>query len=74
MLAAGPRDVMVPASAVETARALLATEVPDVGAAEDELSDATERPSRLAFKVAALLLAALLLFGAVVGAVYAVAY
>lgn len=69
-LAAGPRDVMVPASGVETARALLAPESPEVGGAVHP-GDELEAPNRVAFKVAAALLAALLLFGAVAGAIYA---
>ena len=70
-LAAGPRYVMVPASGVEAARALLAADVPALGDAEDE---EPEDPSRVAFKLAAGLLAAVLLFGAVAGALYALIY
>lgn len=67
MLAAGPRDVLVPASGVEAARALLAA---DPLAATDERDDGDE-PSRFALKLAAGLLAGLLFFGAVAGAIYA---
>lgn len=69
-LAAGPRDVMVPASGVETARALLAPEGSEVGEAVRP-GDELEAPNRVAFKLAAALLAAVLLFGAVAGAIYA---
>lgn len=74
MLAAGPRDVMVPASGVEAARALLATEVeldadPDPGAEEGE--EGEEAPNRFALRLMAGMLAGLLFFGAVAGAVYA---
>lgn len=87
MIAAGPRDVMVPASAVEVARALLAAEVPEIEDAEDEggpgsaageanpdAGEGRDDRSRLAFRVAAAILALLLLFAAVTGALYAVLY
>ncbi len=71
MIAAGPRDVLVPASGVEAARAMLAAEVPDL---EPDGSEGEPEPlERLAFRVAAGMLAALLFFGAVAGAVYALA-
>ncbi len=64
MIAAGPRDVLVPASGVEAARALLAADSPAPVSAGDERN-------RFAFKLAAGLLAGLLSFGAVAGAIYA---
>lgn len=67
MIAAGPRDVLVPASGVEAARALLAAD-PSADAGAD--GDGAE-PNRFAFKLAAGLLAGLLFFGAVAGAIYA---
>jgi len=69
MLAAGPRYVLVPASGEDAARALLATEVPALKADSDPLE--TEGTNRMALRVAAAFLAALLLFGAVAGALYA---
>jgi len=63
MIAAGPRDVMVPASGVEEARRLLAVE-DDSPPIEVEAS-----LGRTAFKVAAGLLVLLLLFGALAGAI-----
>lgn len=69
-LAAGPRDVMVPASAVETARGLLAAEGSDVAAgAPPEPED----PARAAFRFAAAFLVALLIFSAIAGALFALA-
>ena len=70
MIAAGPRDVMVPESGVEAARELLATGAagPDDGG--DDIEEL--RPlNRFAFKLAAGMLAGLLFFGAVAGAIYA---
>lgn len=76
-LAAGPRDVLVPSSGVDAARDLL-SEVDDgshaVGA--DELPEAVEvappppTGRAVSFRVAAALLVALLLFGALAGAVW----
>jgi hypothetical protein len=64
-LAAGPRDVMVPASGVEAARELLGREgVADEGAEQD--------PARAALRFAAVFLIALLIFSAVAGGLYAV--
>jgi hypothetical protein len=65
-LAAGPRDVMVPASAVETARALLT----DEGAGDAE-PPAEEDPARVAFRFAAVFLIALLIFSAIAGVLFA---
>jgi len=65
MLAAGPRDILVPASGVEEARRLLAT---DGQAQVDPDADPT---SRLAVKLIAGLLAGLLLFGALAGLILA---
>ncbi|MBA2523326.1 MAG: hypothetical protein H0V25_08345 [Solirubrobacterales bacterium] len=73
MLAAGPRYVMVPASGAATARELLTSEVPDLGAGQDDL-DREADPSRVAMRLAAGMLAALLLFGAVAGALYALLF
>lgn len=67
MIAAGPRDVLVPASGVEAARALLTADPPSPGVAPD----AGDEPNRFAFRLAAGMLAGLLLFGAVAGAIYA---
>jgi hypothetical protein len=66
-LAAGPRDVMVPASAVETARELL------TGQAQLAESADTEDPGRAALRFAAVFLVALLIFSAVAGALFALA-
>jgi hypothetical protein len=66
-LAAGPRDVMVPASAVETARELL------TGQAELAQPIAEQDPARAALRFAALFLVALLIFSAVAGALFAIA-
>lgn len=64
-LAAGPRDIMVPASGVETARGLLDFDgQPDV---EPEPVD----PRRAAFRLAAAMLAGLLVFGALAGLIWA---
>lgn len=67
MLAAGPRDVMVPASGVEAARRLLAV--------EDESPPIVVEESfgRTAFKLAAAMLVILLLFGALAGIIWALA-
>lgn len=63
MLAAGPRDVMVPESAVEAARELLAVEEP--------LEERTEEPlSRTAFRIAAVMLIVLLVVGLVTGTIF----
>lgn len=71
MIAAGPRDVMVPASGVEAARALLAADAPEPAEAPEPYG---EDPNRFAFKLAAGLLAGMLFFGAIAGAVYALAH
>jgi hypothetical protein len=65
-LAAGPRDVMVPASAVETARELLTPEGAEIADAPIE-----EDPARAVFRFAAVFLVALLIFSAVAGVLYA---
>jgi len=63
MLAAGPRDVMVPESAVEAARELLAVEEP--------LTEPTEEPlSRTAFRIAAVMLIVLLVVGLLTGVAF----
>ncbi len=66
MIAAGPRDVMVPASGAETARSLLAWELD-----AEPPEAAEERPNRFAVRLAAGMLAGLLFFGAVAGVVFA---
>jgi hypothetical protein len=71
MIAAGPRDVMVPASGVETARALLAADVPELEGEPPEADLEREDANSFAFKLAAGMLAGLLFFGAVAGAMYA---
>ena len=64
-LAAGPRDIMVPASGVETARGLLNFDgQPDV---EPEPVD----PRRAAFRLAAAMLVCLLAFGALTTLIWA---
>ena len=64
MLAAGPRDVMVPASAVEMARELLSVdETPGPAPAEEALS-------RTAFRIAAVMLIVLLVVGLVTGTIF----
>lgn len=63
MLAAGPRDVMVPESAVEAARELLAVEEPLVEREEEPLS-------RIAFRIAAVMLIVLLVVGLVTGTIF----
>lgn len=63
-LAAGPRDVMVPASGVEMARALLA---PD---GLDPEPEPTIAPRRMALRLGAGMLAALLLFLALAGLIW----
>jgi hypothetical protein len=73
-LAAGPRDVLVPSSGEEAARDLL-TEIDGEAAAEagDEAGGAGEAASgsrAWQLRVAAALLAALLLFGAIFGVVF----
>ena len=64
MIAAGPRDVMVPASGVETARELLGVEADPVGSAEEEPL------SRLAFRIAAVMLIVLLVVGLLTGTIF----
>ena len=56
-LAAGPRDILVPESGVETARALLSFD-------GERAPEAVEPASRTAMRIGAGLLAGLLLFGA----------
>lgn len=70
MIAAGPRDVLVPTSGAEAARALLSSASPELGATADEYDDGEGR-NRFAFRLAAGMLAGLLFFGAVAGAIYA---
>jgi hypothetical protein len=67
-LAAGPRDVMVPASAVELARGLLTAEGADPVEPPSE-----DDPNRAALRFAALFLVAVLLFSAIAGSFYALA-
>ncbi len=57
-LAAGPRDVMVPASGYETARELLAYD------GQQPIEPEPENFRRFAFRLAAVLLVCLLVFGA----------
>ncbi len=66
-LAAGPRDVMVPASAVEAARELL------TGQAELAETGSIEDPGRAALRFAAMFLVALLIFSAIAGTLFAIA-
>jgi hypothetical protein len=61
MLAAGPRDILVPESAVEAARQLLSTDGEAMPVPEQEPT------SRVAMRIAAGMLAGLLLFGALAG-------
>lgn len=68
MIAAGPRDVLVPASGVAAARALLGAEA--AGLKDEHGADDGDRPDRLALRLAAGLMAGLLFFGAVAGAIY----
>ncbi len=63
-LAAGPRYVLVPASGVAAARELLAVD-------EGQTAEPEERPGRVAVKLAAGMLACLLLFGALAGLILA---
>ena len=72
MLAAGPRDVMVPASGAESARALLGSMAPELHG--DDALQGEARPNRVALKLAAALLVALLLFGAIAGGGYTLFY
>jgi hypothetical protein len=65
-LAAGPRDVMVPASAVETARALLAPEGEEPGGPPEP-----QDPARVVFRFAAVFLIALLIFSVIAGVLFA---
>lgn len=67
MLAAGPRDVMVPASAVEAARELLAVEEP-LDVAGDVAGD--EPLGRTAVRIAAVMLIVLLVVGLVTGTIF----
>ena len=71
MIAAGPRDVMVPESGVDAARALLSSEVDATGEVGDAEPEALHPGNRFALKLAAGMLAGLLFFGAVAGAIYA---
>lgn len=66
-LAAGPRDVMVPASAVEAARELLT--------GQTQLAEPLPEgdPTRAALRFAALFLIALLIFSAIAGGLFAIA-
>jgi hypothetical protein len=64
MIAAGPRDVMVPASGLETARELLGVEADAVGSAEEEPL------SRIAFRIAAVMLIVLLVVGLLTGTIF----
>jgi hypothetical protein len=64
MIAAGPRDVMVPASGVEAARELLGIDPAEVARVEEE------RLGRTAFRIAAVMLIVLLLVGLVTGTVF----
>lgn len=64
MLAAGPRDLMVPASALETARELLGVEEPLPSLATED------SPARTAFKIAAVMLVVLLLVGLLTGTIW----
>ena len=66
-LAAGPRDVMVPASAVEEARELL------TGQAELAEPGGEVSPERALLRFAAVFLIALLIFSAIAGALFALA-
>ena len=63
-LAAGPRDILVPASGAEAARELL--NPGGVAPPEPEPAD----PHRAAFRLAAAMLACLLLFGALAGLIW----
>lgn len=64
-LAAGPRDVLVPASGVEAARELLTVE------GEPAAMPAEGSTRRVAIRIAAGMLAGLLLFGALTGLILA---
>jgi hypothetical protein len=64
MIAAGPRDVMVPASGVEAARSLLGVDPAEAERVEEE------RLGRTAFRIAAVMLIVLLLVGLVTGTVF----
>jgi hypothetical protein len=65
MLAAGPREILVPASGEQLARELLATEV------DANVDLEREAPSRPAMRLAAGMLAGLLLFGVLAGLILA---
>lgn len=65
MLAAGPRDVMVPASAVEAARELLSIDEPFAASPGDE-----ESLKRTAVRIAAVMLIILLIVGLVSGTIF----
>jgi len=64
MLAAGPRDVMVPASAVETARELLSIDE------SRPTAPVEESLRRTAFRIAAVMLIVLLVAGIVTGTIF----
>jgi len=64
MIAAGPRDVMVPASGLELARDLLGIDPAEATVPEEEPL------SRTAFRIAAVMLIVLLLVGLVTGTVF----
>lgn len=66
-LAAGPRDVMVPASAVAAARELL------TGQAELAEAEPAQDPARAALRFAAAFLIVLLIFSAIAGGFFAIA-
>lgn len=71
-LAAGPRDVLVPAGGAEAARELLSEVERAVGTDADDLDQAEVAFGRgYGFKLAVWMLAALLLFGAVAGLLFA---
>ena len=67
MLAAGPRDVMVPASGLETARELLGIDPAGPVVADEEPL------SRVAFRIAAVMLIVLLVVGLVTGTIFSLA-
>ena len=74
-LAAGPRDILVPAAGAEAAREMLsdvelAVSNAEPGDPDEQLGEGFGRS--YAFKLAAALLAALLVFGAIAGVVYTI--